>query len=132
MRHIAVLAATMVLVAGGCASKNSAAAPPGTQPPPAPRMDTNIITAAELEGTNFDNVATAVVVLRPQWTKYDVGRVTSVQPTLVYNEKELIGSFERLKEIKVSEVKELRWLTRDQARVRYGPNAQAGIMMVRK
>ena len=132
MRYVVVVSLASAFLAGGCAGSKAASAPPGTQPPPAPRMDTNIITSAELEGTTFDNVATAIMVLRPQWAKYDVARVTTGEPTLVYNEREMIGNFERLKEIKVSEVKELRFVTRDQARVRYGPNAQQGIVVVRK
>jgi hypothetical protein len=132
MRYTVLVASAGAVLSAGCASKSASSAPPGTQPPPAARVNTNIISAAELEGTTFDNVATAVVILRPQWARHDIGRVSTGVPTLVYDQRELIGSFDRLKEIKVSEVKELRWLSRDEARVRFGPNAQQGIMIVRK
>jgi hypothetical protein len=133
MRFNVALAAASTLLGAACASSTKTEAAPGIRPAaPATRTNTNILSAAELEGTTFDNVATAVIILRPQWAKYDVGRVSTGEPTLVYDERRLIGSFERLKDYQVKDVKELRWLSRDEARVRYGPNAQAGIMFVKK
>jgi hypothetical protein len=40
--------------------------------------------------------------------------------------------FERLQEVKVATIKEIRLLSREQARVRFGPDAQQTILIVSK
>jgi len=60
----------------------------------------------------------AVISLRPTWPKI---------PAWVGNGR---IAFERLQEIPVANVKEIRLLSREQARVRFGPDAQQTILVV--
>ena len=79
-----------------------------------------VITADELKAQTFQNAWQAVISLRPSWPQVPAyvryGRV----------------AFERLQEVRIEDVKEIRMLSREQARVRFGPDAQQTILVVTK
>ena len=81
---------------------------------------TNVITADEIKAQTFQNAWQAVISLRPSWQQV---------PAFVRNSR---ISFERLQEIRIEDVKEIRMLSREQARVRFGPDAQQTILVVTK
>lgn len=79
---------------------------------------TNVITADEIKAQSFQNAWQAVISLRPSWPQV---------PAYVRNGR---ISFERLQEVRVEDVREIRMLSREQARVRFGPDAQQTILVV--
>jgi hypothetical protein len=81
-------------------------------------VSANIITAEEMSAQNFQNAWQAIISLRPTWPKI---------PAFVGNGR---IQFERLQEVPVASVKEIRLLSREQARVRFGPEAQQTILIV--
>ena len=81
---------------------------------------TNVITADEIKAQSFQNAWQAVISLRPSWPQV---------PAFVRNGR---MSFERLQEVRIEDVKEIRMLSREQARVRFGPDAQQTILVVTK
>ena len=84
------------------------------------RVSANLITAQEIGAQSFENAWQAIISLRPTWPKI---------PAYVGNGR---IAFERLQEIPVAGVKEIRLLSREQARVRFGPDAQETILVVAK
>ena len=72
------------------------------------------------EAQTFSNAWQAVISLRPTWPKV---------PAYVKNGR---MAFERLQEVPIATVKEIQYLTRDRARVRFGPDAQETIVVVLK
>ena len=113
--------ATMVLalLLYGCASSGGGtgmtSAPLGGQ---ARATNANVITAEEIAAQSFQNAWQAVISLRPAWPKI---------PAFVRNGR---MAFERLQEVPIADVKEIRLLSREQARVRFGPDAQQTILVV--
>jgi hypothetical protein len=83
-------------------------------------VSANVISAEEIAAQSFDNAWQAVISLRPTWPRI---------PVFVKNGR---IAFERLQEVPVSTVKEIRLLSREQARVRFGPDAQQTILVVTK
>lgn len=84
------------------------------------RVSANVITTQEIEPQSFQNAWQAIIALRPTWPKI---------PAYVNNGR---IAFERLQEIPIATVKEIRLLSREQARVRFGPDAQQTILIVNK
>lgn len=84
------------------------------------QVNTNLITAEEIAAQTFQNAWQAIISLRPTWPKI---------PAYVGNGR---IAFERLQEVPVATVKEIRLLSREQARVRFGPDAQQTILVVNK
>jgi hypothetical protein len=82
------------------------------------RVSANLITAEEIAAQTFNNAWQAIISLRPTWPKI---------PAYVGNAR---IAFDRLQEIPVATVKEIRLLSREQARVRFGPDAQQTILVV--
>jgi hypothetical protein len=115
----AILVFTVMLT--GCASGGG-----GTGLTSAPlsgearQVNANLITAQEIAAQSFQNAWQAVIALRPTWPKI---------PAYVNNGR---IAFERLQEVPVATVKEIRLLSREQARVRFGPDAQQTILIVNK
>ena len=83
-------------------------------------VSANLITAEEIAAQSFQNAWQAIISLRPTWPKI---------PAYVGNAR---IAFERLQEVPVATVKEIRLLSREQARVRFGPEAQQTILIVAK
>jgi hypothetical protein len=83
-------------------------------------VSANVISAEEIAAQTFQNAWQAVISLRPTWPKI---------PVYVKNTR---IAFERLQEVPIADVKEIRLLSREQARVRFGPEAQQTILVVTK
>ena len=112
-----VLAAMLTGCASGGGGTGMTAAPISAEER---RVSANLITAEEIAAQSFQNVWQAIISLRPTWPKI---------PAFVGNGR---IAFERLQEIPVASVKEIRLLSREQARVRFGPDAQQTILVVNK
>ena len=84
------------------------------------RVNANLITSEEIQAQSFTNAWQAIISLRPTLPKI---------PAYVGNGR---IAFERLQEVPVTTVKEIRLLSREQARVRFGPDAQQTILVVTK
>lgn len=84
------------------------------------QVSANVISEEEIRAQTFTNAWQAVISLRPTWPKI---------PAYVKNGR---IAFERLQEVPVADVKEIRLLSREQARVRFGPEAQQTILVVTK
>lgn len=82
------------------------------------QVNANLITSEEIAAQTFTNAWQAIISLRPTWPKI---------PAYVGNGR---MAFERLQEVPVATVKEIRLLSREQARVRFGPDAQQTILVV--
>ncbi len=83
-------------------------------------ISANVITAAEIQAQSFRNVWQAILSLRPTWPRID-GYI---------NTRRI--QYERLQEIPADTVREIRLLSREQARVRFGPEAQQAILVITK
>ena len=90
-------------------------------PAEARRASANVISADEISRQAFQNAMQAVLALRPNWDHLNA-----------YVDDKPFGMFDRLQEIPVSAVKEIRMVSRDEARVRWGQDAQAAILVLRK
>ena len=80
----------------------------------------NVIIEPEIRAQSFMNVWQAIISLRPTW------------PRIAAHVRNGRMAFERLQEIPVEGVREIRLLSREQARVRFGPEAQQTILVVMK
>lgn len=78
----------------------------------------NLITAEEIAAQSFQNAWQAIISLRPTWPKI---------PAYVNNAR---IQFESLQEVPAATVREIRLLSLEQARVRFGPEAQPTILVV--
>ena len=123
-------------------------APPQEAPPPAPApfdssraretrraraSNSNVLKADEFEGTTALDVMALLQELRPTWL-HSRG-VSSIHDQSsgqlrVYLNGESAGDVNELREIRVSDVKELRFLPAAQAHARYGPGHEGGVIEV--
>ncbi len=111
----------LAFVFAGCASSGGGTGMTSERLGGAARqVNANLITAEEISAQSFTNAWQAVISLRPAWPKI---------PAYVRNGR---MAFERLQEVPVQDVKEIRLLSREQARVRFGPDAQQTILVVMK
>jgi hypothetical protein len=121
MRHPVLVALGTAMVLGGCASgsKGGSAAPA----PSAARRPTStmIISAEELASQPFQNALQAVMTLRPTWDHLNI-----------YIDEQPVKFFNALQDIPIDTVKEIRMISREQARARWGIEAQAAILVTRK
>ena len=90
-------------------------------PAEARRSSANVITSEEISRQAFQNALQAVLSLRPNW-----------QHLNAWVDDKPFGMFDKLQEIPVSTIKEIRMVSRDEARVRWNQDAQAGILVLRK
>ena len=120
MSRNAFVALGTVIASAGCASGGTGMV---NTPIPAEvrRSSANLITAEEISRQAFGNAMQAILSLRPNW-----------QHLNAWVDDKPFGMFDRLQEIPVSTIKEIRMVTRDEARVRWNQDAQAGILVVRK
>lgn len=81
----------------------------------------NVITAEEISRQTFKNAWQAILSLRPTWPK-TVGAYVNQRRS----------SLENLQDVPIESVVEIRLLSREQARVRFGPEAQQSILVVVK
>jgi hypothetical protein len=111
-----VLALVVFLV--GCASSGSTGMTSDRLGGEARQVNANLITAEEIAAQTFQNAWQAIISLRPTWPQI---------PAFVNNAR---IAFERLQDIPVANIREIRLLSREQARVRFGPEAQQTILIV--
>ena len=123
MRHPALVALGAAIVLGGCASGGKGGT--GTTEAPSaarkPATSSMIISAEELASQPFQNAMQAVMTLRPTWERLNV-----------YIDEQPIVMFTALQDIPINTVQEIRMISREQARTRWGINAQAAILVTRK
>lgn len=85
------------------------------------QVSANVITEAEIARHSFENAWQAILSLRPTWPR--IGAYVNMRR---------VPQWENLQEVPIGTVKEIRLLSREQARVRFGPEAQAAIQVVTK
>jgi hypothetical protein len=112
---IAVMAATLVLVAGACASSGTAAT---DQTATATRTSarSNVITQQEINESKAVSLADLVRQLRPSW------------PTnaAIYVNNDHFGGYEQLRSLPLRSTKEVRYLSRSEAQMRIPSAGRAG------
>ncbi len=111
---------SLILVAAltGCASSGSTGMTGERISTETRQVSANVITAAEIKAQSFQNAWQAIISLRPTWPH--IGAYVDQRRM----------QFERLQEVPADSVKEIRLLSREQARVRFGPEAQQTIHVV--
>lgn len=130
-RRIAVLLTTTVLV-GGCASKPAPAA--GTPQPAdsaaqAPRRAANVILQSELATIQEGDMYSAIQRLRPNFLMVR-GTTTSSQGILVFLDGTRLGDVNTLRQLTVTDVKEVHYYSATEAMQRYGSAAGKGAILV--
>lgn len=114
----------LAVIVSGCAS-SGAVATTGLSGEPlageARQVSANVITEAEIARHSFENAWQAILSLRPTWPRIGA-----------YVDRRRVPQWENLQEVPIGTVKEIRLLSREQARVRFGPEAQQAILVVTK
>jgi hypothetical protein len=92
-----------------------------------------VLKADEFEGTTAIDVMALLQELRPTWLH--ARGVSSIHDQSagqlrVYLNGESAGDVNELREIRVSDIKELRFLPAAQAHARYGPGHEGGVIEV--
>ena len=114
-------ALAFALLISACASSGSSTSTTTPQTSSAPRpARANVISADEITVGSYVNVFEVVITLRPNWPKV---------PAYVRGAR---IAYERLQEIRAADVREIRLLSVEEARVRFGPEAQQTILVVTK
>jgi ABC-type Fe3+-hydroxamate transport system substrate-binding protein len=120
MHRTAIVTLGAAIALAGCSSggtgMNNAPIPSDVR-----RVSANVISAEEISRQSFGNAYQAIVSLRPAWEHLNV-----------YLDDKPYGAFDKLQEIPANTIKEIRMVSRDQARVRWDLNAQAAILVLRK
>ncbi len=121
-----IVAFTLGLAAGlaGCAS---------TPDTGAPRPRSDLITAEEIEGTGALTAYEAVERLRRQWlVSRGAHSLEKPEPSLpvVYLGGTRLGELDELRNIRASEVEQLRYLDARAATTRYGSDHDGGVILV--
>jgi hypothetical protein len=129
MRYGPLVTLSAVLVFAGCAGGGAGGAS-GTAPP---TRRTNVITADEIASKAFKSAGEAVLVLRPHWDRsQNPSGGTELYQMTVYVNDRIFGMFATMNDIPADQVQEIRMVMRDEARVRWGPNAQQAIAVTLK
>ena len=119
-RHVLLI--TAGVIASACKSAGGTGA--GAEPRPTAYQDRNLVTQEELQRTSASNLFDAVRVLRPQWLRERpmiTGSRSSGQGSLlVYLDGAQFGDQTSLRQISVSVVLEVRFLSASEAQARYG------------
>ncbi len=116
-----ILPIAVFVVAAACASSGSSTGMTSDRMQGEVRQGSaNVIIEPEIRAQSFMNVWQAIISLRPTW------------PRIAAHVRNGRMAFERLQEIPVEGVREIRLLSREQARVRFGPEAQQTILVVMK
>ncbi|HYX81667.1 MAG TPA: hypothetical protein VE714_04695, partial [Gemmatimonadales bacterium] len=93
----------------------------------------NVLTVEEFEGTTAADVMALVQQFRPNWL-HTRGRISILDPSAgdlrVYVNGVSAGDVNRLREYRVSEVRELRFLNAGEAQQRYGVGHGGGVIEV--
>ena len=126
--RLALLALVLVMGSTACSSS-------GTTPNSRARANRNsdVVTAAELVEVNRGNLFDAVRALRPDWLRVrgrgtvGINQQTSIR---VYIDNVQRGSTSLLARIRISSVREIRYLNPQQASLRYGSTHRDGAMWI--
>lgn len=124
-RAVLVLAATLLLIAGGCASSGTGAS--------SGRGSSTTITRAQLDQLNANDLHDAVRRLRPTWlsARGPTTLMGEQAQVVVYLDGAPTGSVEALRRIEVDIVESLEYLSPSEATNRYGTNHAAGAILIR-
>ena len=112
----------------------ASAAPQATAPAPAkrrrPRHNSNVISEAELAESHERSVYDAVSALRPQWLRYRGAGLGGSAPVMAYRDGVQLGAVERLYQVDLRTVKEIRYYDGIQATQRFGTGHGSGAIDV--
>src|SRR5690606_34421492 len=93
----------------------------------AQKADQNRITMAEIEAANLPNAYELVSRLRRPWLRRDPRTGGEVA---VYMDEQALGGAEALREIPAVTVSELRFLSNEEAVMRWGAAVKGGVIVV--
>lgn len=119
-----VLLAVLASCAGSGTQGSGAAAPRGSR---------NLLTAAQLAATGSTDLYSAVDRLRPQWFVVRGGKdIQGQQATIavIVDGMRQQGSVEIMRNIQVSDVQEVRFLSASDATTKYGTNTTVGAIEI--
>ena len=143
VRRIA-LAASLSLCAGGAAAAQEAApAAPSASTPPAvaqtaaapaahaPRRDRNKVTEEELAGRTEPDAYSFIQKAHPQWLRVRGQSSMSLSEQVwVYRYGAKIGGVGALRNVALSEVREMQYLDGSAATARFGPDHGSGAIVL--
>jgi hypothetical protein len=115
----AVLALGLAFAAGACASKGTAA---GSQAPTATgtARRTNVISAQEIRESAAQTLADLVRQVRPGWPSQ----------VRIYVNNDDFGDYTSLRNLALSNTSEVRYLSKSEAQMKWGPRAQWEVIQV--
>ena len=117
--RIAALALGLVFAAGGCASKGTAAGDQAVTGASTARR-TNVISAQEIRESTAPSLTDMIRQLRPGWP-------TAV--SIVVN-NDIFGAYETLRQLPVSGTSEIRYLSKSEAQMKWGPRVAEVIQII--
>jgi len=120
--RIVVLTLMCVLVSG-CGARSGTG---GTA-----RGDTNVITAAEIDGSGHADAFSLVQSLRPGWLRVrGASTVAGSETVKIYLDGSLLGGAQMLRQISTQSIGSLQYLSGLEATQRYGLDHGAGAIIV--
>jgi hypothetical protein len=120
--------AAAILIATGCSSGGTGGDTTGAAEPTSRR---DVITRAELDGSEVSNAYDAIQRLRPAW--FRVRGTTSTRGSSqiwVYVDGVRLGELERLRTIPIERIRELRHISASDATIRWGTGHSSGAIEV--
>jgi hypothetical protein len=106
-----------------------AACGPASGAGPMPRSNARVISQVEIEQTPASNLYDLIQRLRPGWMQQRAAAGAYGYPT-VYVGSQVLGGIERLREISLSNVREVRYLDPIEATSRFGRTVPFGVIHV--
>jgi hypothetical protein len=111
----------------------AASAPSGSPAPSRARRNPNLIERPEIDATTALDAYTLVQEARPTWL-HSRGTISLTDPSAgavqVYLNGEQFGDVNRLREIPISEIRQVRFLGAGEAQLRYGSGHAGGVIEV--
>ena len=120
--RIAALALGIVIAAGACASSGSAGSEQTTTAASTTRR-TNVITAQEISESKAPALADLIRQLRPGWP----GQGSQV--TIVVN-NDIMGGYAMLNNQPLSTVRQINFLSKSEAQMKWGPRVDQVIQII--
>jgi hypothetical protein len=135
MKHLR-LAVPVLLLASACASSAASGGAGATTQ----RGDPNIIRRTELSAAQLDEMNAYQVVqqVRPRMlasqppTLGPTAVTGTSQVLVVYLDAAKLGAIDTMKEIRMSELQEIRYLSPSEATLRYGTGHESGVILLRR